>query len=178
MPTSPTEILMAEHRIIEMVTAAMIRFADSLSSGQDVDHQPLAGLGPFMRQFADVYHHGKEEHRLFPVLIACGLPAQNGPVQVMCSEHETGRQLVARLVAAADAYTDMASPETRSDLAEALRGIAEFYSHHIWKEDNVLFPMAVRVLDADTAASVLAAFREVTMPEVQRQGFIAYAESL
>ena len=70
MSTSPTDNLMAEHRIIEKVTAAMSRFADALSSGQDVDRHPLAGLVPFMRQFADAYHHGKEEHRLFPVLVA------------------------------------------------------------------------------------------------------------
>jgi len=178
MPTTPTDILMAEHRIIETVTAAMSRFADALSSDQDVDRHPLAGLVPFMRQFADAYHHGKEEHRLFPVLIARGLPAQNGPVQVMCSEHETGRHLVAQLEVAIGAYAGGASTETRKDLADALRGLAEFYGHHIWKEDNVLFPMAGRVLDADSAASVLAAFREVTMPEDQRQGFIAYAASL
>jgi len=178
MTTNPTEILMAEHRIIEKVIAAMSRFADASSSGQDIDRRSLAGLVPFMRQFADAYHHGKEENRLFPVLIACGLPAQNGPVQVMCSEHETGRQLVARLAETIDAYTDEVSTETRKGLAETLRGLAEFYSHHIWKEDNVLFPMAERVLDADSHASVLAVFREVTMPEEQLQGFTAYAESL
>ncbi|MDR3437681.1 hemerythrin domain-containing protein [Telmatospirillum sp.] len=177
MPDTPTNILMAEHRIIEKVIAAMRRFADALSSGQDVDRQPLSGLVPFMRQFADAHHHGKEEHRLFPVLVACGLPAQNGPVQIMCSEHETGRQMVARLAAAIDAYGNGAA-ETRENLADALRAIAEFYSQHIWKEDNVLFPMAERVLDADSTANVLVAFREVTMPEDQRQGFIAYAESL
>lgn len=178
MPTAPTDILMAEHRIIERVTAAMSRFADALSSGGDVERRSLAGLCPFMRQFADGYHHGKEEHRLFPALIAGGLPKQNGPVQVMCLEHDTGRGLVARLASAVEAYDGEASAETRGDLADALRDLAEFYGRHIWKEDNILFPMAAQVLDADSAADVLAAFREVTMPEAQLQELLAYVESL
>ncbi|MTJ83298.1 MAG: hemerythrin [Telmatospirillum sp.] len=178
MPATPTDILMAEHRIIEKVIAAMRRFADALSSGQDVDRPALAGMVPFMRQFADAHHHGKEEHRLFPVLVACGLPAENGPVQVMCSEHEIGRQLVGDLAAAIDAYGPGAPEDARRTLAEALLAIADFYSQHIWKEDNVLFPMAGRVLDPDSVAGVLAAFSEVTMPEDQRQAFISYADGL
>ncbi len=178
MSATPTDILMAEHRIIEKVIAAMSRFADALSSGQDVDRSSLAGLAPFMRHFADAYHHGKEEHRLFPALVACGLPAENGPVQVMCSEHETGRQLVTRLAAAVDAYLGEASGETRTALAEALRELAGFYTRHIWKEDNILFPMAGQVLDAEATTSVLAAFDEVQMPEDRRRDFVAYAESL
>jgi hemerythrin-like domain-containing protein len=178
MPASPTDILMAEHRIIEKVIAAMGRFADQLSSGGDVDRQPLSGLAPFMRQFADAYHHGKEEHRLFPVLVDRGLPAQNGPVQIMCMEHETGRRLVGEMAAAVDIYGETASDDTRKRLAGTLRALAEFYSQHIWKEDNVLFPMATRVLDAGTAANVLKAFGEVTMAEDRKAQFTAFAEGL
>ena len=82
----------------------------------------------------------------------------------MCSEHEIGRQLVARLAASIDTYADGTVPETRRNLADALRAIAEFYSQHIWKEDNVLFPMARKVLDANSTAGVLAAFARCRCP--------------
>ena len=117
-----------------------------------------------MREFADAHHHGKEEYRLFPALVARGLPARNGPVQVMCSEQEAGRRMMSELAAAIDAYADGAAAHTRTNLGQALRAIAEFYDRHIGKEDNVLFPMAGRILDEDSTAGILVAFGEVTMP--------------
>ena len=97
MFTNPTEILSNEHRVIEKVLGAMGFFAQALTSGEAIDEQKLAGLVPFMREFADAHHHAKEEHLLFPKLVANGLPASNGPVQAMCAEHQIGRGQVSRL---------------------------------------------------------------------------------
>lgn len=88
---------MQEHRLIEKVLDAMRRHASALTSGEAVDSHKLAGLGPFMGEFADACHHGKEEQRLFPLLVERGLPPSNGPVQAMCAEHEIGRCLVGDL---------------------------------------------------------------------------------
>jgi hemerythrin-like domain-containing protein len=178
MSATPTEILMAEHRVIEKVIAAMERFAGILAAGGSLDRPSLQGLVPFMRQFADGFHHGKEEDRLFPALVSAGLPAHNGPVQVMCSEHETGRHLVGRLEDAIGAYLGQADAGTAGTLAETLTALAQFYGQHIWKEDNVLFPMAARVLDDTARAAILAAFAEVTLPPDRHQALIAFADGL
>jgi hemerythrin-like domain-containing protein len=178
MPATPTDILMAEHRIIEKVIAAMDRFAGTLAAGGTLDRPSLEGLVPFMRQFADGFHHGKEEDRLFPALVSAGLPAHNGPVQVMCSEHETGRHLVGQLEEAIATHLAQAGTGTARTLAEALTALARFYGQHIWKEDNVLFPMAARVLDDGTQAAILAAFAEVTLPHERHQALLAFADGL
>jgi hemerythrin-like domain-containing protein len=175
MSDTPTDILMQEHRVIEKVLAAMTRLADRVEAGAAVEPGELAMLVPFMREFADACHHGKEEHRLFPALVAGGLPASNGPVQVMCAEHEIGRGLVGRLDGAVAAY---AAGRTDAGLPAALRAIVDFYRQHIWKEDNVLFPMAQRVLGPDEAAALLAAFAEVNDGSSSRQRFIDYADRL
>jgi hemerythrin-like domain-containing protein len=179
MTAKPTEILKNEHRVIETVLAAMRRFADAMESGEPVDSEQLAGLVPFMREFADAVHHGKEEHRLFPRLVELGLPASNGPVQVMCAEHQNGRRLVGQLESAVQRRLG-GQADSPADLAEALRTIAVFYTNHIWKEDNVLFPMAERVLGADDAANLLAAFDEADGQAGRqlRERHLAYAERL
>ena len=160
MSARPIEILMDEHRIIEKVLAAMRQYADALKSGSPVDKDKLQGLVPFMREFADACHHGKEEHRLFPALVAKGLPARNGPIQAMCAEHETGRRLVCDLESAVGRHLDRQAGAD-AELADALVAIADFYARHIWKEDNVLFPMADRALGADDVAGLIEAFGEV-----------------
>jgi len=160
MPSKPIEILMDEHRVIEKVLAAMRDFAAALRAGGSVNRESLVGLVPFMRDFADARHHGKEEHRLFPVLNDKGLPARNGPVQAMCSEHETGRRLVGDLENAVGRHLG-GHPGAADGLAAAMVAIADFYARHIWKEDNVLFPLADRVLGPEEVADLITAFGEV-----------------
>ena len=176
---SPVEILMDEHRIIERVLDAMRRFSSELNADGTVTAEKLAGLVPFMREFADAQHHGKEEHRLFPRLVEKGLPSEHGPVQVMCSEHETGRRLVGELDRA---ITDLDADdaESRHILATAMTAIVEFYTQHIWKEDNVLFPMADRVLDETDVEGMIAAFDAADGPEgaERRKRAAEFAESL
>jgi hemerythrin-like domain-containing protein len=171
MTASPVDILMEEHRVIEKVIAAMQAFAERLEEGGAVDAETLARLAPFMREFADGCHHAKEEHRLFPALLAGGLPAENGPVQVMIAEHETGRALVGSLDLAASAYV-RGEEGASAALALVLRRIGDLYSRHIWKEDNVLFPMADRVLSEEAKSHLMAEFEAVEAehgPEVHER---------
>jgi hemerythrin-like domain-containing protein len=179
MSVKPTDILMGEHKVIETVLAAMRRYADALQSGATVDSRGLEGLVPFMREFADAYHHAKEEHRLFPLLVERGLPASNGPVQVMCAEHQIGRDLVGQLERAIERHLgEPAQPA--NELPDALRAIADFYTQHIRKENNVLFPMADRILSDDDAATLVTAFEEAAGPGGRqlRERFAHFADSL
>ena len=175
----PVEILMDEHRIIERVLEAMRRFANELNAGGTVETAKLAGLVPFMREFADGQHHGKEEHRLFPRLLEKGLPTEHGPVQVMCSEHEIGRRMVGELESAV-ANFDPEDEALRHRLAAAMIALVEFYTQHIWKEDNILFPMADRVLDKSDVDGMITAFDDADGPDgtERRKRAIEFAESL
>lgn len=179
MSCLPTETLMSEHRIIEKVLSAMRGLADAVTSGKAVERDKLEGLVPFMREFADAYHHAKEEHRLFPRLVERGLPSRNGPVQAMCAEHQTGRDLVGQLEVAINRYLGKPDPAD-ADLPDALNAIVDYYTRHIWKEDNILFPMADRVLNEDDQTDLAAAFDEVNLAgdSGARQRFINFAEHL
>jgi len=66
--TSPTEILEAEHRVIQKVVGAVAVLAEGLGAGQEPPIQTLCSVVEFMRTFADRCHHGKEEAHLFPFL--------------------------------------------------------------------------------------------------------------
>ncbi len=55
----------------------------------------------FITGFADGCHHRKEEGVLFKALQANGMPAGQGPIAVMLSEHEQGRKFTRNMRAAA-----------------------------------------------------------------------------
>jgi hemerythrin-like domain-containing protein len=106
----------------------------------------------FTRNFTDGCHHRKEEKVLFPALKERSAAA-GGPVSVMLSEHEAGREAIGKIAEALPlADVDATARET---VARNLALYAELLRLHINKENTVLFPLAERTL-SDQEQAVLA----------------------
>lgn len=160
MTYSPTQMLEDEHLVIAKVVGATSILADRLDAGQAVDVDTLQRVVEFMRTFADKCHHGKEEELLFPLLSRKGVPMQGCPVGVLTMEHGKGRILVKGLADAAEAY-QKDGPGGKQAVIQALRGIAELYPNHIWKEDYLLFPLTNKVLDPEEQQELQQQFEDV-----------------
>lgn len=176
----PTEILMSEHRVIEVVLACLDKMADHAFHTGKVDVASARDAVSFLRTFADQCHHGKEEARFFPAMERCGLPADAGPTAVMRQEHEMGRGHVRRMEAAAAEYEKGAASAADRFAFEA-RGFVELLRDHIAKEDQVLFPMADRMLSPAAQAELLGDFghfEEHDMKAGTHDRFLALAQSL
>ena len=107
----------------------------------------------FLKIFADRCHHGKEEDHLFPELVSKGMPNENGPVGVMLQEHKLGRDYISAMSGAVESM-DRVSFET------AAAGYADLLRKHIQKENNVLFVMADKVLDAQEQDEMFERFEQ------------------
>jgi hemerythrin-like domain-containing protein len=140
--------LMNEHRVIEKVLAALEATATEASDGAEIPRARVADLAEFFAGFADRCHHGKEEDLLFRRLVERGIPAENGPIAVMLSEHEEGREHV-RALAALGRGAGPLSPAERDALVAHADGYAPLLAHHIMKEDRVLYPMALTTLSPE-----------------------------
>ena len=68
---SPTDVLKAEHRVIERVLDA----AETMIDQPEIDRDFFEKAMDFFRNFADGCHHAKEEDLLFPGLNAPASPA-------------------------------------------------------------------------------------------------------
>lgn len=157
---SATRMLESEHVIIAKVIGAVPILAARLEAGQTVDDDVLNGVVEFMRIFADRCHHGKEEGLLFQLLGKKGVPLQGCPIAVLTMEHARGRNLVKGLADAAAAFRQ-GKTEARNAMVEALKGLADLYPNHIWKEDYLLFPLTDKVLNADEQQELCRQFEEV-----------------
>ncbi len=145
--------MMQEHKLIVAVLASLQAMADKLADGGEVARQDLADFGRFFRDFADKCHHGKEEDSLFAKMVEAGFPQDSGPVAVMLSEHDAGRQEVRGLLAIGSG----SGPLTQAERAEALDHASQFVPllyAHIQKENNILYPMAQRTISPEELAAL------------------------
>ncbi|HLC05487.1 MAG TPA: hemerythrin domain-containing protein [Anaerolineales bacterium] len=176
----PTDILRDEHRVIERVLAALETAAIRLRAGEPVDSAIFIQAAEFIKGFADGCHHKKEEGVLFPAMQAAGIPREGGPIGVMLTEHQEGRQLTIAMRAAAEelAAGDAGAGEQIVD--NALQYVA-LLRQHIAKEDNILFPMAEQVIAGPSQIGVSEAFERIEHEETGQgvhDRFLALAESI
>lgn len=161
----PTDILKHEHQIILSVLDAAEREATAIAGGAPVDAALMEKYVDFIRTFADKCHHAKEEDILFVRMGERGFPREGGPVGVMLHEHDLGRAHVAAIeenIAKAAAGDVDAS----SRVVEHLTGYASLLRQHIYKEDNVLYPMADQAFSEQDQAALAADFERVERDEI------------
>ncbi len=165
MPTA-TEVLKKEHQAILKMVKASETVAQRLRKGEKISPETLATFEDFFGTFADQCHHGKEEDILYPLLEARGVPKAGGPLGVMFDEHEQGRALVRQMRQASASHASKAegSAETWANAAEEYGTLLR---SHIFKEENVLFPMAERVLSGSELNHVAEDFERL---EVDKMG--------
>jgi len=162
---TPTETLKHEHQIIGLVLEAARREVQSIEQTRRIRAERLEKIVDFVKSFADRCHHAKEEGHLFARMRERGMPAQSGPIAVMLREHDEGRRRIAAVVEAL--------PDARKGVPSAVEAVrtnllayVELLTAHIAKEDNVLYPMADRLLTADDQRALAEAFEEVEAKEI------------
>ena len=175
-----TEILMDEHRVIERVLSTLEAATLAAEQGKNVCPGFFIEAADFIRGFADGCHHRKEENVLFKTMGAYGVPEQGGPIGVMLSEHERGREFTRAMRAGAEKW--QAGDETgRLQALQAAQEYVTLLHHHIVKENNVLFPMADRLIPLDAHAQVFEDFERVEHEETGEgvhEKYLALAEAL
>jgi len=155
-----TENLKEEHQVILRMIKVLIVASDKLEKGEDVPPEVFKKAVDFIRTFADRCHHGKEQDTLFPLMEERGILRHRGPIAVMLMEHEQGRQFVKGLAEALARYQS-GDKTAKSAIVENARGYAELLDQHIYKEDNILYPMGDKVLSQSDNRELLEKFEKI-----------------
>lgn len=176
----PTEVLKNEHRVIEQVLDCLEAMARQAENQGKLDGPAARKALDFFRNFADRYHHGKEEQHLFPAMEAKGFARDQGPTGVMLHEHELGRHLLGELASAVDG-AEAGRPEAIQRFVTHVIGYISLLREHIWKEDNRLFVMADRVLSPDEQERLLGSFEHAEDHDMEpgaHEKYLALAHEL
>ncbi|MGA2936990.1 MAG: hemerythrin domain-containing protein [Syntrophobacteraceae bacterium] len=144
----PIEDLKAEHEGILLMLDILEKMSERIAAGKSVPTDHLKQVLNFLQGFADKCHHGKEERLLFAAMEEAGVPKEGGPLAVMLSEHGRGRQFTGEMKSLLDSYEKGESGALLVLTTPALQYVNLLRSH-IWKENNVLFPMAEKAVPSD-----------------------------
>ena len=151
------ELLKQDHEITERVFAAMEEIFASQSGPTPAQ---VAGLLDYVRNYVDQCHNMKEERHLFPLIEQRGIPRDGGPLAVMLGEHELGRAILAHLAPLAEGFV-AGDRSALPGLRAAFEEYAGLCKDHFWKENDILYPLAQRVMAEADGAAVVAGILEV-----------------
>jgi hemerythrin-like domain-containing protein len=145
---NPMYVLKNEHRVIERMLNSLqkmirkkINFSDALK------------MVDFFKTFADKCHHEKEEGILFPEMEKAGVPREGGPIGVMLTEHNIGREFIKGMEKAIEEKDEEKFIQNAEEYIDLLKD-------HIFKEDNILFEMAEVNLDRNKKQEIFERFEE------------------
>ena len=178
--TTATAALKQDHRNIERLLQLLDRAVRRLEQGEDVSPDLFRKAVTFITTFADACHHIREEDILFPALEQHGIPRRGGPVGVMLLEHEEGRNFVRGLREAVEKYA-AGDKGAVPQIVQNAKGYSALLGNHIYKEDNILYVMADRVLDASAQEALLKTMQETEDRKLgpgKREKMLALLEEL
>jgi hemerythrin-like domain-containing protein len=152
-----TTALVNEHVLIKRMLTLLERNAPRTGEGSYPDYCFYLDGVDFIRNYADRFHHAKEEDVLFAALIANGMPREHSPAAAMLMEHDQGRAFVRAMEEAAEAALAGRPGQERLIAANAL-AYAALLREHITKEDEILYPLAERIIPAEVRDTILAGY--------------------
>jgi hemerythrin-like domain-containing protein len=170
-----TDVLRQEHRVIEVVLTGLEHVADMAARGQAVDGTKADRALEILRNFADRCHHAKEEQQLFKVMEQRGMSHDSGPIAVMLHEHDLGRSHIRAMVEAVPGACTGDAGAIKA-FGQHARGYIGLLRQHINKEDNVLYPMAERLLTDADDRHLVEAFEVIEREEMGEGAHRRYHE--
>src|SRR3990167_7031884 len=132
-----SKILSGEHENILKVVDALESEIGKLNN-KNINALFFRKVIDFIRNYADKFHHAKEEDILFKEFNKCA--EQNpecvhcDPTEQMLIEHDEGRKLVKGM-------EESLHKKDKKELIKNSRGYSHLIQEHIFKEDNILYPM-------------------------------------
>ena len=155
------DFLIAEHEMIERAMSVLKENLDKLDTG---DHDPvqIQRAVDFLLEFGDKIHNQKEEGFLFPLMQERGIPTEGGPVGVMILEHDAERRLLQYMSAQVGTLAEADEETVNKFRREGLEYLG-IRAEHIWKENDILYPMARKAMQQGDAEKLMEEFNRINI---------------
>ena len=160
-PASPINILLEEHKMLQQIAEKLGILAEKVQRAESLDvvNEELMQLRHIADELLDAEkHYLREENALFPVLERHGI---SEPPAIMWMEHNQLREKKKQLKALIENANKMGFLEFKGQLGELAKALSNTLNSHIYKENNILFPAAQRVVTEQEWSAIREDFDEV-----------------
>ncbi len=145
----PMQKLVDEHKLIKRLVAQIPPIIESLDLETEEGRRRVLNGVDFIRNYADSYHHAKEEDLLFKYF-----DEDAEIIQAMHEDHRNARSRVKSIVEGGES-------RNRDAVIENLGAYRELLTDHIRKEDDILYPWMDRNITTTQVGKLFSSFSEV-----------------
>jgi len=151
--------LKSEHPPLLGQLEELFELTKQIEQESDIDHN-FGELITKVKEFKDALdpHSEREEGVLFPMMGAY-IGTTSGPIAVMEYEHDQAKSNIGTFLTKVEA--GKASTDEKKKLAEFIQNAYFILTEHFSKEENVLFPMAERMLTDKEKADLYQKIQEI-----------------
>ncbi|MEM3693037.1 MAG: DUF438 domain-containing protein [Candidatus Bathyarchaeia archaeon] len=160
-PENPVSILLEEHKALQRLLETLTALVDKVQKTEDSSllMDEIRGLEEVSAELLDAEkHYLREENALFPILERHGITE---PPAIMWLEHNQLREKKKLLQSLIENYDRMDFREFKTQLGDLASSISRILSSHIFKENNILFPTALRVITEQEWKEMRMEFDEI-----------------
>lgn len=158
-----------EHKNIVRMLKVVRKACYNILQGDAIDYDDFDKMIDFIKNYADIHHHGKEEKFLFKEMET---KLGNAGLQLvrhgMLVEHDLGRLFISDLKDAL-ARVKSGELERKLDVIANAIGYVNLLTRHISKEDQVVYTFAERQLPKEIIDNINKQTEEFEQ-EAQNQG--------
>jgi hypothetical protein len=160
-PQHPIGILLEEHKIMLQLAKKLAAITNRVEQTNDKSYvgDAIHQLEHIARDFIDSEkHYVREENVLFPIIEKHGITE---PPAIMWMEHNQIREKKKQLDNLVGKYNVIDFQDFKRQLVEASAALNEILPNHFFKENNILFPTALKVVTSDEWTDIRREFDEI-----------------
>ena len=140
------EIMVNEHKQILRMVQVVRKACYAIMKGEEINYNDFEQMMDFVKNYADVHHHGKEEKFMFKKMQEnLGKIGENLITHGMLVEHDLGRLHMRELRSALE-RVQSGDEESKLDVIANAISYTHLIERHIKKEDELVYPFGEKNL--------------------------------
>lgn len=163
MRYTAVEVIRSEHRSIAAVLQGLLHFTHALEDGGPVpDYKILRAMLYYLDVYPERLHHPKEDQYLFAKLVQRTRESED-IISRLKDDHARGEDKIRRLLQLI-IRVEFGGKEYVREFAEGVADYVEFHWRHMGLEEDIVLPLAQRVLHEEDWQAINAAFEHNADP--------------
>lgn len=145
-PGHPIHILLKEHELVKGFVEGISALLSKVEPAEDLAgiENDLSGIGELLTHLKEYDRHKvREENTLFPTLEKHGVTQ---PPAIMWTEHDEQRKEIKEAIRTLEDRETLGFEEFKGKLLSHLKNLTGLIPDHFYKEENILFPMALELI--------------------------------
>ena len=143
-PGHPIFVLLKEHEFVKEAVQEISQFLSALERGKDFGENELTRIKELLGHLKEYEKHKvREENCLFPYLERHGVTQ---PPAIMWAEHDEQRREIKGASKTLENRENLGVEDFRGKLLSHLKNLTDLIPNHFYKEENILFPTALKLI--------------------------------